>query len=315
MKKIDKYSNDDKRAMRDELESLINTSGLSNARYAKERLGFNDGSKLNHVLKSWDKKGMVGSATWDAVAKHINKSKGYKGVATDNLKKVWSACDRAYSLKKNIVISGEGGLGKTFALEKYKEKIEKDGRFEVIYVDASMTSTRKQLVVALMQEIGCYKSGVINAQLIEIKKAMKKRDALLVIDEVSSLKGDNVTILKDVMTALKDVCGLILAGTPYFVNNLNKGAHKDKHLFSETKDRLFMLPVSLNKPTEAEAEAIFKMNGLSGEALKIMMGKDKATYTMSYKVKQTFRGIADCIATIQMAENETKTKVEYLQAI
>lgn len=315
MKKTDKYSLQEKKAMRDELESLINASGLSNARYAKERLGFNDGSKLNHVLNSWDKKGMVGSATWDTVANHISKSKGYKGVATDNLKKVWSACDRAYSLKKNIVISGEGGLGKTYALEKYKEKIEKDGQFEVIYVDASMTSTRKQFVVALMVEIGCYKSGVINAQLIEIKKAMKKRDALIMIDEVSSLKGDNVTVLKDVMTVLKDTCGLILAGTPYFVNNLNKGAHKDKHLFSETKDRLFMLPVSLNKPTEEEAEAIFKINGLSGEALKIMMGKDKQMITMSYKVKQTFRGIADCIATIQMAENENKTEVKYLQAI
>ena len=68
------------------------------------------------------------------------------------------------------------------------------------------------------------------------------------------------------MTAFKDLCGIVFAGTPYFINNLNRGAIRDRHLFSETRDRLFMLPEQLQKPTEEEALAIFKANGIVDNA-------------------------------------------------
>jgi len=110
-------------------------------------------------------------------------------------------------------------------------------------------------------------------------------------------------VIKDVMTALRGVCGIVFAGTPYFMENLNKGADRNKHLFSETRDRLFNLTFQLAAPTADEAEEVFKANGLSGESLNIVMGKSKSKEMKAFAWfnKPTFRGISDSIAAIRIA--------------
>lgn len=245
---------------------------------------------------------MVGTETWEVIEKYIQKTEHYKGVPTANLRKVWETCERAYSLKKPMAVVGEGGLGKTFALEKYKEHIESQRRFTVVYFDASMVKTNKQFIAGLMRALDCYKPGTMSAQLEEMRSFAQKQDMLICIDEVSSMEGHNVTITKDIMTAFKDICGIVFAGTPYFINNLNKGAIRDRHLFSETRDRLFMLPEQLQKPTPEEAEAIFRANGITAdEDLDIVLGRKPEFKAHSWLAKRTFRGIRDCIDLIKMA--------------
>lgn len=299
------FSTEQKQALRDRIIALHEASGLSGNEFATKRLGFTNGSKFSHVRNNWDKPGMVGQDTWEAIEKYIDGSERYKGVATDNLKKVWETCERAYALKKPMAVVGEGGLGKTFALESYKRHIEAERRFKVVYFDASMIRTNKQLIAGLMTALDCYKVGTISSQLAEMRIQIRKQDVLICLDEVSSLEGHNVTIIKDVMTAFKDLCGIVFAGTPYFVNNLNRGASRDRHLFSETRDRLFMLPEVLAKPTAEDAEAIFRANGITDKAtLDIVMGRSdkKALVSRSWLVKKTFRGIKDCIDMVRMAE-------------
>jgi len=158
----------------------------------------------------------------------------------------------------------------------------------------------------LLETLDCYKPGSIAVQLRHLREAVVKRDMLLCVDEVSSLKDYHVTIIKDIMTALKDLCGIVFTGTPYFINNLNNGALRNRHLFSETRDRLFLLPELLDQPTEAEALAIFQVNGIKNkEDLDIVMGRKKQFITHSWLAKRTFRGIRDCIDTIRMAELPT----------
>jgi hypothetical protein len=165
-----------------------------------------------------------------------------------------------------------------------------------------MIRTNKQFIAGLMKALDCYKAGTISTQLAEMRNHVNKNNLLLIIDEVSSMEGHNVVIIKDIITAFKDLCGIVFAGTPYFINNLNRGANRDRHLFSETRDRLFMLPERLEKPTEAEAEAIFTANGITGEQLNIVMGRNPKLLSRSYKAKQTFRGIKDCIDMMNMLE-------------
>lgn len=304
-----------KQYLRDAIAAEIDQSGLSNNRFASERLGFSATSKLSHVLNSWDKPGLVGEETWQVIEKYLSERNDYKIVATDNLLRVWNVCERAYQMKRVMTICGEGGYGKTLALLKFKEKVERERRYTVYYFDASMVKTRKQFIVGLMKVLGCYKEGTISAQLPEIREYMRKKEALLIIDEISSLEGRNVTITKDIMTALYNITGIVFAGTPYFVNNINKGASRDAHLFSETKDRMFMIPEKLNGPTETEAEAIFKANGITGEALNIVMGRNPRMMRYSYKSKPTFRGISDCIVAIKIAVNNDDLGIKHLQVI
>ncbi len=295
------YTLEQKRELRDKIITLQEASGLSGNNFAVQRLGFSNGSKFSHIRNNWDKPGMVGLETWEVIEKYVSQSEDYTGIPTANLKKVWETCERAYSLKKAMAVIGEGGFGKTFALEKYKQHIEREKRFQVVYFDASMVKTNKQFVVGLMQALDCHKPGTMAAQLMEMRSVVTKRDILICIDEVSSLESHNITIIKDVMTAFKDLCGIVFAGTPYFINNLNRGAIRDRHLFSETRDRLFMLPEQLQKPTEEEALAIFKANGIvDNEELEIVMGRKPEFKTHSWLAKRTFRGIKDCIDMIKM---------------
>lgn len=300
------YTQEQKKQLRDKIVCMQEASGLSANSFATSRLGFSNGSKFSHVRNNWDQPGMVGNDTWEMIEKYIEKSEGYRGVATENLKRVWNTCERAYALKKAMPIIGEGGYGKTFSLEKYKEHNEKNRRFEVIIFDASEAKTRKQFIAGLLEMFEVYKPGSISSQLRYLREAVLKRDMLLCIDEVSSLKDYHVVIIKDVMTALKDLCGIVFTGTPYFINNLNNGALRNRHLFSETRDRLFLLPELLDQPTEAEALAIFEANGITNkEDLDIVMGREKRFISHSWLAKRTFRGIRDCIDTIRMTELPT----------
>ncbi len=299
---MNNFTTEQKKALRDRIVAAQEASGLSANRFAVERLGFKNGSKFSHIRKNWDKPGMVGHETWEAVEKYLNASEEYKGVPTENLKKVWKSCEPAYTLKKAIAVVGEGGLGKTFALEAYKKHIEAQKRFKVVYFDVSMIHTNKQFIAGLMHALECHKAGTMSKQIALMREHVRKQDLLILLDEVSSLQGHNITIIKDIMTAFRDLCGIVLAGTPYFTNNLNKGASRDRHLFSETKDRIFMLPERLSKPTTKEAEAVFMANGITGEALDIVMGRNKKLLSHSWVGKQTYRGIRDCIDMLRMAQ-------------
>lgn len=298
------FSLEQKKQLRDKIVAIQQASGLSGNRFAEERLGFSNGSKFSHVKNNWAKPGMVGLETWENIEKHISATQDYKGVKTDNLKQIVNACNRAYSLKKPIPIIGVSGSGKTFAINAYKKDIEEKKSFKVVLFDASETKTSKQFIAGLLEALRIHKPGNTATQLRILREHTFKKDMLLIIDEISSLKDHHVVIIKDVMTALEDKCGIIYTGTPYFINNLNNGAIKDKHLYREARGRLFMIPEILNDhPTESEALEIFQKNGItSKEELDIVMGRKKEFKNHSWLVKQSFRGIKDCIDMLKMAD-------------
>ena len=190
--------------------------------------------------------------------------------------------------------------------------VEAQKRFKVVYYEAQK-GTSKQFIAGLMEAFGCYRAGTMAAQIDEMRSFAMRQDMVVLIDEVSKLEGHLVTVIKDVMTALHGVCGIVLAGTPYFMKNLTRGAHRDRHLFSETKDRLFYITYSLEPPTEQDAEQIFVANGINDKpTLDILLNrigdraKKEALRSRSWLAKPTFRGIADCIDTIK-AINLTNT--------
>lgn len=309
------YTKEQRKSLTTQLLEEIKASGLSNNKFAVERLKFSNGSKLSHVINKGDTPGMVGEETWRTIEKYLQSKRDYKMIATKNLIKVFDVCERAYKYRNTMVVVGEGGYGKTAALTKFKEDAEAKERFRVYYFDASMVSTRKQFIVQFMTLLGCFKTGTITRQISLIREAVSKQDCLIIIDEVSAFAGNKVTVLKDVMTAIKGACGMVLAGTPYFIDNINKGASRDKHLFSETKDRMFLIPEILERPTDKEAKAIFEANGIHGEALDIVMGKNPDFIKKSYKAKQTYRGVSDCVTMIKIALSDHKSNVEPLSVI
>ncbi|WP_295675690.1 ATP-binding protein [uncultured Mucilaginibacter sp.] len=286
----------------EQLRLSIKDSGLSNNKFAVERLGIT-GGMISQVLNDWQKKGIVGENTWNIIIKYLNNTEGYKLIPTENFKKVCEASQKAYENKVFIPLTGERGYGKTAGLEWFKRYQESNKGYKVFYVNCEGITTRKQFLSAICTVLNIPNDGTIKQQVYKIKQALTGKDCLLLIDEVSSLQDYRVTVIKDLMTALKGICGIVFAGTPYFMMNLIKGANKNKHLFSETLDRLFFLTYELTAPNDSEAEQILKVNGLSGEALDIVMGRNNkpAMKRFAWHNKPTFRGISDCLVAIRIA--------------
>ena len=303
-----------KKHIRDKILDECANSGLSKTEFAEKRLGIHK-SWLSHLENKWDVPGVIGNDTWLLLEKHVVARTAYKGIATHNYIDVVRTCDRAYQSKRALIVIGEGGYGKTWALLSHKEKMEQEKK-KVYYFDCSGITTRKKLTVGIMTAVGCYKEGTIANQLRMMADYLKGRNALLIIDETSALEGAKVTFLKDVMTVLRGVCGIILSGTPYLLKNIERGARNDRFLFSETKDRIFMIPTLLRAPEDDEAEAIFKVNGIEGKWLKILMGDLRGEHLKHFywRNKPTFRGIADAIDMVRIAQMEERT-INYLQEV
>ncbi|MGL5683608.1 MAG: AAA family ATPase [Marinifilaceae bacterium] len=288
-------TDNEKKTLRDALERLIESSGISRNKYA-ERLKVSGGT-ITNILQYWNVEGKVGAGVWETVKKHIDSIGVVDGVPTDNFKSVFAACESAYFNKSAQVIIGKGGYGKSYALSKFKKALEKKsaGKISVHYIDASLSPKPKKLIATIMETLGCYKAGKMSTQLLDIANYFKSHDCLLVIDEVSALESKDVTVLKDILTAARGYCGVVLAGTPYFMDNVLRGKARNRHLFSELEDRFFSLPTVLTAPTAKDAEAIFKLYGLNDTQIDIALGRVTDGERYSWMNKPTYRGIMNCV--------------------
>ena len=304
----------EKKQIRDQILADQANSGLTKSEYAEKRLGLNK-SWMSHLDTKWDIPGVIGDDTWSRLKKYITGRSAYKCIATRNYIDIVHTCDRALQSKRALSIIGEGGYGKTKSLELHKEKLESE-KIKVYYLDAKGITTRKRLVVALLVACGCYKEGIISNQLEILRSFLMGKDALVMIDEASALEGTKVTYLKDILTALRGVCGVVVAGTPYLLKNLERGAAKDRFLYSETRDRFFSLATILHAPEDSEAEAIFRINGIDGKWLKILMGEMRGEHLQQFywRNKPTFRGIEDAITLVRIAMTKER-EISYLMEV
>ena len=282
-----------KEQLRNWLKEQIEKSSLSQNNFGKEVFNWTPGTTSN-VLTKWKVDGKVSDKTWQQIITYKTSKLGYVGVETNNYRAVQNICRMAHQVKSAMLIEGEGGYGKSFALKQFKEQ---NADIKVYYIDISLTgNTSKRVVSEIMKLTGDYKAGTIQKQLVEIRKRLSRENALIILDEVSSLQGYHVTVLKDIMTALDEVCGIVLSGTHYFMKNLNRGADRNRHLYNETRDRIFMHEKILTAPTSADAKAIFQANGLTSEQIKLVTG----TGRFSWERKRTYRGIRDAIRLVKM---------------
>ena len=283
-----------KKELRNWLKEHIANSNYSNNEFAVKVFGWSKGT-MSNVMNKYDAEKVVSAKTWQQIITYKMQKQGYVGVETPNYQSVQMICEMAYKVKSAMNIEGEGGYGKSFALKQYKDK---NRDIKVYYIDISLTgNTSKRVVAELMKQTGDYKAGTIQKQLVEIRRRLSSEKALVIFDEVSALQGYHVTVLKDIMTALDEVCGVVLSGTPYFMKNLNRGADRNRHLYNETRDRIFMHNITLSAPTNADALEIFKANGLTDEQIKLVTDEQSVYYWLK---KRTFRGIRDAIRLVKM---------------
>lgn len=244
-------------------------------------------------------------------------------IRTKNTNAIFTACLNAIEYKQVFSIKGASGTGKTtgfYQFNKLNEKKEK--KQSIVYIDcAKAGATPKGIVCALLDAFEVSKKGTIAKQIEHWEDELDKHTPdLLILDEVSAIKGNSVVFLKTILTATKTKCGVVLAGTPYFFDNLDYGASKDKHLFDETRERIFLHSLTLVPATETDAKLILEVNHCpenikeyildenvnvkNDKTGKMEMQPNKAYWKLKGKKAGSFRGIWEAKIACEMVLKE-----------
>lgn len=308
------YTLEQKQNVRQEIERLHKESGLSAGAFS-ERVGFTNPTVLSQLYNHPE---LIGEKAMETALKYIAKKQKYVGVITENYNKCFNTLESSYQLKTLGVIIGNGGYGKTFAIEHYRDEKEKGGRVHIYTVNLEGVHTKKACVRTIIETIGIPTSerSTVKQLIAALRNFLNARDCMLVLDEASAVEGTKATIFKDIITALQGVCGLVLSGTPYLLENITKHAAKGAHLFSELADRFPLVVTVLTAPTDEDARAIFQANGCDDIQIEALMGRAGKEYKwMSWANKPTYRGIADGVSLVKLTTAVPSTKKPLHQRI
>ena len=155
--------------VRDALARLHRQSGLSAGAFA-QRVGFTNPSILSQFNTAID---LIGEKAMETALAYIKKHE-YVGVVTDNYAKVFRAMEAAYRLKNVQVIIGEGGYGKSFAIERYRDEKEREG-VKVYVVNLEGVRTKKGFVRTVAEAVGVklpYQRTVIKDLIGAVREAL-----------------------------------------------------------------------------------------------------------------------------------------------
>lgn len=194
-------------------------------------------------LKIWQK---VGTAAQAAPLLH-----------TDNFAAVERTCNQTRAHALMVGLLGDTGLGKTTALEHYAR------RPRVYYVAYDKTMRPKHFFAALLQELGVSFSGPVHEMVSRVADELNgKKSPLLIIDEAGKLTHQMYLFLHVLRERTKRNCGIVLAGMPYFRENLLKDVNRQKEGAAEFFRRVNVWQ-ELSRPTRAEIKAVCAAYGVN----------------------------------------------------
>lgn len=178
---------------------------------------------------------------------------------THNFATVQRTCEQTRTNKLMVGLLGDTGLGKTTALEYYAR------RPRVYYVAYDKTMRPKHFFAALLQELGVSFSGPVHEMVSRVADELNaKKSPLLIVDEAGKLTHQMYLFLHVLRERTKRNCGIVLAGMPYFRDNLKKDVNRQKEGAAEFFRRVNVWQ-DLKPPTRAEIKAVCAAYGETDE--------------------------------------------------
>jgi type II secretory pathway predicted ATPase ExeA len=157
-------------------------------------------------------------------------------------------CDKARQSKLMIGLIGDTGMGKTTALQIISR------RKNTYYVAYDKTMKAKQFFAAILKEMAISFEGSIYDMVNRIAEELNtSANPLLIIDEAGKITHNVMLYMHSLRDKTNRNCGIVLAGMPYFKNNLQKNSNKQKEGFAEFFRRI---------------QAWFELQGLSRTEIK-----------------------------------------------
>ena len=170
---------------------------------------------------------------------------------------VVSLCDTARKHKLMIGLVGDTGTGKTTSLTAYSR------RKNTYRLTFEKSMNPKQFFASLLSEMGIEPVGNINTMVNKAANGLNcKEEPLLVIDEAGKITHPVLLYLHDLREKTKGNCGIVLAGMPYFRDNLKKNAQRGKEGYSEFLRRINLWH-TLGGLSASEARFVARSNGIT----------------------------------------------------
>ncbi|HCW06120.1 MAG TPA: AAA family ATPase [Cytophagales bacterium] len=170
---------------------------------------------------------------------------------------ITKACKKARDYKLMIGITGETGMGKTTSLKVMSRKPN------TYFVSFDKTMRAKQFFGMILREMGIAFEGSIHDMVNTIANELNTQDhPLLMIDESGKLTHNIILYLHVLRDKTNKNAGIILAGMPYFKNNLIKFSNKQKEGYAEFLRRINLWN-EMQGLTSQEAQFICEQNGIT----------------------------------------------------
>jgi DNA transposition AAA+ family ATPase len=179
-------------------------------------------------------------------------------------------CKRACSQKLMVGLIGDTGLGKTTSLKAISR------RPNTYYVSFDKTMRAKQFFGSMLREMGIAFEGSIHDMVNTIANELNTQEnPLLIVDESGKLTHNVILYLHVLRDKTNKNAGIVLAGMPYFKNNLIKFSNKQKEGYAEFHRRVNLWH-EMEGLTRQESRYICEQNGITdNEVLKDLERKKK----------------------------------------
>ena len=238
--------------------------GLSRADFAV-RSGVS-GSTVSAIdNEQWDKVSSAMVARLESFIKNDSPESVYNTADFDSVMRL---CDAACAHRLMIGLIGDTGTGKTTALKAYS------CRPNVFRVTFEKSMNPRQFFKSLLRELGIDFEGNVNAMIARAAHEINMKERpLLIIDEAGKITHPVMLYLHDLREKTQSNCGVVLAGMPYFRDNLQKNAGRGKEGYSGFLRRINLWH-RLEGLSASEVMYIAREQGVSDERrLKEMSSK------------------------------------------
>lgn len=216
------------------IKSQMAQKKLSQNQWARENSDVISVAHMSNVMneRNWSK---VSDSVWNALRGKL-LSQDWDIYITNNYQKIQRACDDAQSNHKTIAISAYTGAGKTTALTSYMKS-----RPNVWYLVLRSSYSRKDLIYRIAEAMGIQSGGrTIEVEDAIIQKMTTTSNALLILDSVSKLTKDaSLQFIGDLAEAIEHRAGLVIAGTEFLKEYIDRCCRFNKRGFRELKRRVF----------------------------------------------------------------------------
>lgn len=216
------------------------------------------GGTINYVLNG--KWALIADKMWQKLSAAVGfHTSDWKPAETRDFRAITGFCAVAQADGISLAISHEPGSGKTFALKQYEA-----AHPDVYYLQCADFWSKRYFLQEVYRSLGQDPGEMTCVELsVSIVEQLRQRHSpLIIIDEVDKLRDNVLMFFIELYNKLNGICGFVLVGAPYFKDQLENGARRNKRGYREVYSRIGRRFMELRGANRKDVAAICSANAM-----------------------------------------------------